>query len=151
MTCGPGGVQTRSRFVVQPALGEGAKPCEGDQIEKRDCPDIPDCPTATTISTPTITTTTPTPTITSTTTATTASFIISELTTDTIETTNTENVIQEEEEEESSSEERKVLEESFIDKLLNALSDVAGTDSSLDVTVTEQTPEEVVKSALSSE
>lgn len=47
VTCGSG-IQTRSRFIVQPAQGEGSKPCEGDQIQTRPCPDNPTCPVTTT-------------------------------------------------------------------------------------------------------
>jgi hypothetical protein len=196
LTCGPGGIQTRSRFVVQPAFGEGAQPCEGGQIETRDCQDIPECITASTVSTTTstatatVTTTTSPPTITTTTSGTTittnettsattdtttptpttdtttkntttdttttkttttftsTTFRNSEQTTETIETTNQENVIREEE---FVNEQRTVLAESFVDKLINALSEVASTNPNLDATVTEQTPEEVVKPALSSE
>jgi hypothetical protein len=61
-----------------------------------------------------------------------------------------------------SNEEKKVLADTFIDKLLDALNDVAGTEPTTDVTTTTTadvttttptlaTPEDVVEPALSSE
>jgi hypothetical protein len=131
-SCGSGGVQTRTRFIIQAPVGEGAQPCEGEQAETRECPDIPECPSDST-------------------TTTTSSFsnnLPNEAT--------TENVadVDAEEEEGITSEEQKILDESFIEKLLNAINDVS-TEKPNDViindVITESTPEEVVVPALSSE
>ena len=152
LTCGPGGLQTRSRFIVQEAIGDGA-PCVGDQTETRECPDNPQCPTTSTTTRSTTTTTTRPTTTTDLPITTTTSFSSVEVTT--FRETNTERLNEiSESQEQFNNEERKVLDESFIEQLLNAINDVSGTERSPDGsadTVTESTPEETVKPALSSE
>ena len=126
--------------MVQEPVGPGAKLCDGEQSETRECSDIPDCPTTTTTAT---TTTTVEPT-------TRFSSIFSEVTTEQfIDTINSGEVL--ESGEEFSSEERKVLDESFIEKLLNAINDVTTDKPDQGLEPTESTPEEVVEPALSSE
>ena len=140
-SCGAGGVQTRTRFIIQAPVGEGAQPCEGEQAETRECPDIPDCPGVPTTTTSKTTTTT----------SSFSSTLLSEATTESAAE------VDDEDEEGITSEEQKILDESFIEKLLNAINDVS-TDKPKDVitertneVITESTPEEVVVPALSSE
>ena len=139
--------------MVQPKVGDEARPCEGEQSETRECPDIPDCPGVTFTTTTTATEASP------------GSNIVSELTTEINKASTSNSAISSDEYEDSaelssveddgaelSSEERKILDESFIEKLLNAVSDVTTTrpQGTSDV-ITELTPEEVVVPALSSE